>query len=278
MNAPLRHPPSAEPFFLNVEQGERFCIFHPPDPRVPARAAILYVHPFSEELNKTRRMVALQARAFAASGYAVLVMDLYGCGDSAGDFADARWEIWRADLAAGHAWLTRHAAVPIYAWGLRLGALLALEHACAFACRRVILWHPQCSGKASAHQFLRMELAAQMLGSAQEEGAGAPRARLERRGSIEVGGYTASLELVRAIEERNLEHMTPAHCTIDWFDAQSNARASASAARLAARWAKHGSELRLHGIDSLAFWNSTEIGECTELLRATGDALYRTDP
>jgi hypothetical protein len=72
--------------------------------------------------------------------------------------------------------------------------------------------------------------------------------------------------------------MTPAHCTVDWFDARSNVRASASAAQLAARWGAHGSELRFHPIDSPAFWNSTEIAECAQLLQATGDAVCGTDP
>ena len=36
------------------------------------RGAVVYVHPFAEELNKSRRMAALQARAMAAAGYAVV--------------------------------------------------------------------------------------------------------------------------------------------------------------------------------------------------------------
>ncbi len=36
------------------------------------RGAIVYIHPFAEELNRSRHVVALQARAFAEAGYAVL--------------------------------------------------------------------------------------------------------------------------------------------------------------------------------------------------------------
>jgi len=42
-------------------------------------------------MNKSRRMVALQARALAGRGFAVLQMDALGCGDSAGDMQDATW-------------------------------------------------------------------------------------------------------------------------------------------------------------------------------------------
>ena len=54
----------------------------------------MYAHPFCEEMNKARRMAALQSRRLAALGYSVLQIDLFGCGDSSGDFADAR-EIWK---------------------------------------------------------------------------------------------------------------------------------------------------------------------------------------
>ena len=88
MNAPLPSTPHVEPFpfFFDADPGTRFSLYHAPNPQVPARGAILYVHPFAEEMNNSRRMAALQARAFSALGFAVLQIDLFGCGDSCGDF------------------------------------------------------------------------------------------------------------------------------------------------------------------------------------------------
>jgi len=83
--------------FLDSSQGAVFYILHPPATK-PVRGCILYSPPFAEELNKSRRMVALQARQLAASGYAVLLLDLYGCGDSGGEFDTATWSIWQDDL------------------------------------------------------------------------------------------------------------------------------------------------------------------------------------
>ena len=70
-----------QPFSLDVSGRSRFCLYHPPR-RVDAvaRGAIVYIHPFAEEMNFSRRMVALQARMLAAQGYAVLQIDLSGCG------------------------------------------------------------------------------------------------------------------------------------------------------------------------------------------------------
>src|SRR5262245_21600498 len=63
------------------------------------RGTVLLLPPFAEELNKTRRMCARFARRLAGHGWRVVRVDLYGCGDSAGEFRDATWSQWISDLA-----------------------------------------------------------------------------------------------------------------------------------------------------------------------------------
>src|SRR5690554_622090 len=115
------------PFFMPLDGGTRFCILH--SPRTKTKGAMLYIHPFAEEMNRARRMAALQARAFAEAGWAVMQMDLHGCGDSSGDFADATWQGWLADLEAGRAWLEAETGCRPALWGLRAGCLLAVQAA-----------------------------------------------------------------------------------------------------------------------------------------------------
>ena len=50
-------------------------------------------------------MVSLQAKQFCHKGYAVLIVDLFGTGDSEGDFGDANWEIWQNDMCVALRWL-----------------------------------------------------------------------------------------------------------------------------------------------------------------------------
>ena len=66
----------AEPFFLPVGGGQRFCLYHPAAGE--CRGAVLYVHPFAEEMNRSRRMAALKARELASLGFAVLQPELQG--------------------------------------------------------------------------------------------------------------------------------------------------------------------------------------------------------
>ena len=77
-----------EAFFLPAAPGERFCLAHAPA-REP-RGAIVYVHPFAEEMHKSRRMAALQARLLAARGWLVLQPKRSTCSTSQPRAASAR--------------------------------------------------------------------------------------------------------------------------------------------------------------------------------------------
>jgi exosortase A-associated hydrolase 2 len=144
------------PLFIDRPHGRLFAVHRPPRRPDAPDEAVLYVHPFAEEMNQSRRMATLQAEALAESGYGVLTLDLTGCGDSTGDFADAGWKIWQDDIAAGRRWLSDQGYRHISLWGLRLGAALALETAIGDAtlCRRLVLWQPVVSGKTMLTQFL----------------------------------------------------------------------------------------------------------------------------
>ncbi|CDG83298.1 hydrolase 2, exosortase A system-associated [Janthinobacterium agaricidamnosum] len=274
MNTPLADSTGALPFFMPASPGERFCIFHLPAPGQKPHGAILYIHPFGEELNKSRRTAALQARAFAASGYSVLQIDLYGCGDSSGEFADARWHIWRHDLRLASAWLAQRVNGPLSLWGLRLGGLLALDvahgmrGAAGTPLDQLILWHPVLKGSAFVDQLLRIELASRMLSGADSADGMSARQQLAAGRSIEVGGYQLTPELACAIDAIDLAAMTPG-VPVRWFENTVNGDVAPAAMRQAERWTAAGVELELVPVQGLPFWNSGEIIECQALLAAT---------
>jgi exosortase A-associated hydrolase 2 len=266
----------AEPFFLKADGGQRFCLYHPP--AGPTRGALLYVHPFAEELNRARRMAALQARAFAAAGHAVLQIDLAGCGDSSGDFGDARWELWKADLALAAAWLRARTDAPLRLWGLRLGALLALDYARAAAhpVAGMLLWQPVLKGSTYLTQFLRLRLAWALLADGEAGGGTAElRAALLAGEPLEIAGYDLDPRLARALDALDpLDAFRPA-CPVDWIEAvtQAGAEPSPGAARAAAAWRGAGVDLRLHPVHSAPFWTTTEITESAAWLDAGTAAL-----
>ena len=285
MNTIAAAPP-AQPFFLDSGAAARFCLYHAP--AGTCRGAWLYLHPFGEEMNKSRRMAALQARALAQRGHAVLQLDLYGCGDSAGDFGDARWEIWQDDTARGLAWLEQQRGCAAGLWGLRLGALLALDVAQEMAQSRpaagLVLWQPVTNGSQFLTQFLRLKVASQMLtegrdgkdGNGGGGGTAALRQSLAAGHALEIAGYTLDPALALAIDTRMADRFTPPACPVHWFEiaAENGRPLSPAAARVVNALGEGGARVSTHVVAGSPFWATQEIEECPALLDATIESLF----
>lgn len=286
---------ACEAFFLPATSGQRYCLFHRPATEEAARGALVYVHPFAEEMNKARRMAAVQARALAAAGYAVLQIDLHGCGDSSGDFADASWAGWLDDVELACVWLRARCAAPLWLWGLRSGCLLAAEAAQRGAPPAGLLfWQPVVSGKQHLQQFLRLKTAGAILGGAgeraeNEAAGGAERAtgksaaggtaggatdRLRRQlaqgETVEVAGYVLAPALAGGLERSELLPPPPAS-RCEWIElaARPTAPLSPAAELRLARWRAAGHAVRGTVVAGPAFWQTSEIEEAPALLDAT---------
>jgi exosortase A-associated hydrolase 2 len=275
----LRHfsvSTSIEPFFLAVgggPLGQRFAIHHRPGGRATPRALVLQVHPFAEEMNKSRRMLALQSRALAAQGCAVLQIDLLGCGDSAGDFGDATWAAWVEDLVAACGWLRqRHGReAPLVLWGLRAGCLLAAE-----AAERLdepcdlLFWQPANSGKALLQQFLRLKVAGEILGGQARGVTEQLRAELASGQPVEVAGYRLHPALCSGLEAAAL-HPPSRPGRVEWIElsAREGASPGPAAVASAARWRDAGWQLHLQTVQGPPFWQTTEVEDAPGLLSAS---------
>jgi uncharacterized protein len=278
----------AEPHFARTDDGtERFCIYHPAS-GTPPRGLVLHVHAFAEEMNKSRRMAAMQSRALAARGLAVLQFDLLGCGDSTGDFADATWPRWLADVAwaAGH--LRRRAAeagLPLWLWGHRVGALLATQAADTLLEQtgqppHLLLWQPTGSGKTALQQFLRLKAAAQLLEGGGKGVTEALKRDLAAGQPVEVAGYTLHPGLAAGMEAATLNPpRRPARAV--WLEvAQPQPQAPATtpellpASRAAIeRWRSAGWAVDAAALPGPAFWQTTEIEDAPALVEHGTQAL-----
>lgn len=267
------HGATFEPLFLPAGSGERFCIYHPP-PAAARRGGIVYLHPFAEEMNKSRRMAAQQSRMLAARGFAVLQIDLFGCGDSSGDFGDASWEIWQHDVALAVQWLRQRVGGSVALWGLRLGALLALDSArlCDPAPDRFVLWQPVISGESFITQFLRLRVATEMIAEgATQTSTQDLRNELSAGGVLEIAGYDLTRKLTNSIDGLKLAELAPRDATVHWFEvvADTNGSLSPASRRVAESWIARGVEANIHAIAGEPFWNTIEITECPALLAET---------
>ena len=288
-------PPAPLAFYLAPDDGRsgrRFCLYHPP--RGPVlRGGLSYIAPFSEEMNKSRRMAALQARALADAGYAVLQMDLLGCGDSAGDFGDASWADWVADVECGLRWLQARldalsgpaavadppsAPAPLWLWGLRAGCLLAAEVARRAARPpHLLFWQASVSGKAVLQQFLRLRLVGDALAGRAQRATDALRRELDAGRAVEVAGYRLAPALAAGLEAATLEPPAAgaAGRRLAWLELslQPGASLSLPAADLLARWGDAGWAVGSRLVPGPSFWQTSEIEVARALPGASLEAL-----
>ena len=255
--------------FTEGGAGPVFQVLHEPA-SAPCRGVVLYVHPFAEEMNKSRRMAALQARALTTRGYAVLMPDLYGCGDSGGDFAEARWETWVADLRHARDRLLAQYGGPLVLWGLRAGCLLLdeLHSDSPEAVAAAVLWQPVANGELHLTQFLRLRMAAGMMGGAKET-TGQLRARLEGGEVLEVAGYGLAPELAARLAAARLN--PPPDGPVCWLEVSqaANAELSPASTRVADAWRQDGVPLHTAVVRGEPFWTTQEIREAPELIDET---------
>lgn len=272
-------PPATDPFFLNPGENQLFAVHHAPKKDI--RGAVLHIPPFAEEMNRCRRMATLTADVLASAGFAVLRLDLFGTGDSAGDFAEADWTRWHADIAAATAWLReRYPNVPVSYWGVRLGSLLATEAALADGdIQRLVLWQPQPSGKTALTQFLRIRVAASALdGGGDKETAGALRTAIAETGSIEVAGYEVTEALATGMEGANLSAAAPPpSMAVDWIELTTSDKPALTpgAARVIEAWQDAGANVTAHVVEGEPFWNIQEQTLAPELIQHTRHLFLR---
>lgn len=267
------------PQFIEGGRGRLFAMDYVPDPVRNRREYVIFVPPFAEEMNRSRRMAVLQARRLADLGYGAVVFDLYGTGDSAADFKDARWGIWVDDIGAVVRWLRHKGVEAINLLALRLGALLAMEYARRREAHlnRVVLWQPLISGSAALTQFLRLRLAADMKGRTQDkESTRSLRALLTSGSALEVAGYDLAAELASAVDAALLEELAPDDLPATYWlelSAQEGSQLSPGSVRAVEKLQQRGLDIRTAVVVGEPFWSLQEVTVAPELLDATTEVF-----
>jgi exosortase A-associated hydrolase 2 len=205
----------------------------------------------------------------------VLQIDLLGCGDSSGDFADANWQQWIQDVVDAAAWLKAKVGHEPTFWGLRAGCLLVSEALQIMQSPRdVVLWQPVISGKQFLQQFLRLKVASQAEGEndRQRTGVQGLREQLTSGVPVEVAGYTLSPSLALGMERSELR--APQKPTrVAWLEvtgASDGELAPAARAQIEA-WRKQGHSVKSNAVAGPRFWQTVEISESPTLVEATLD-------
>lgn len=266
------------PLFISSDVGSLFGVHFSPNSN-DSKQCIIYLPAFAEEMNKTRHMVTMQARAFAEQGYAVLVLDLWGTGDSQGDFAEATWEIWLHNVGTAIEWMQNQGYSCINLWGLRTGTLLAIDflHRNDSLIDSFICWQPVLNGEQFVMQFLRLRIAAAMMDkTTTQEKTSDLKEQLLSGNNIEVAGYSLNPQLIipmLSLQARLMSLSDIKQCYL--FELKQGQESEGN--RVTTQWAKQltesGVKVSFDVVNDQPFWATQDISESLSLLKITSKRI-----
>lgn len=248
--------------YIHGDAGPLFVLLREPP---GARRGVLVVPPFAEEMNKCRRMVTELAHRLVHRGLAVVVPDLFGTGDSGGDFSDGSWECWQRDIRSVLRWCETRSIESYGLLAIRLGAALAASAMSSYKVRsfdRTVLWQPVFGGSRYLGQFLRLRIAASISSDQQRETVSGLRERLANGDTLEVAGYRISGRLAAELELVEAPLDLPAGFgAVHWLEIQRDdaVPVSMSITRLIESSRRTGGAAELHIVRGEPFWASTEV-------------------
>ena len=271
------------PFFLPGGRGKIFCIYHEPHGELELWGNVLVVPGFNEEMNRCRSMVTAQAQALAQQGVGTLVIDLYGTGESEGEYGDARWEVWLEDINRASAWLDGQPGGCMAFLGIRLGFALALNAVRDSQKKRALIgWQPVSDGSAYLTQFMRMKIAGNMdRTDIPKESTGDMRAQLAAGNSIEIAGYEIHAELGVALDQLKLAGLIPPEASaVTWFEKAGGTESALSPAsgKVVEGWQKAGKPIETMMFDGPAFWALHDRFLAPDLVEKTARRIQQLRP
>jgi len=267
-----KHPQyETTPFYLQGSTGKLFGITYTPLEQTTNQAVIISP-PFAEELNRSRQAISLLGQALASKGIAMLVIDLYGTGDSEGYFSDARWSIWLDDIECGAKWLRSEGYDHLSIVGIRLGAILATDcfQRSPRSFDQIAFWQPVVSGEAMMSQFLRIHLASELT----TRSNGEIREQLDSGSCVEVAGYGLSPELYKDVNQSSL-NLESIEKPVSWFEIPADiSMGLARSSQTIIQEQKNSSKnITTHLIDTPQFWSLFDTDIESDLITETCNAL-----
>ncbi|HKE93964.1 MAG TPA: hydrolase 2, exosortase A system-associated [Povalibacter sp.] len=258
--------------FFEGARGRRLVVARRPDRA--SRGTVLVVPPFAEEMNKARRMVAEVSEQLAASGVASVIVDLFGTGDSDGEFADATWSDWLDDLAAADAWSTRNELPVTAILAIRLGCPLAAAYLQrrGRSIDRWVFWQPVLDGARYLDQFLRLRVAAGMFDEGPKVTVADLRRQVQEQGVLEVAGYDITQRLLADLDAVKLrDAMGSSIPPLHWVELarSTTTPVPVPVTRLVDELVRGGANVRLESVVSEPIWTATEIVVSPALAQST---------
>lgn len=256
-----------------IEFGDhRLFVMHYRPAGDSARRRVVLLPPLTEELNKSRRLLAQIGRGLSHAGCEFVHLDLSGTGDSEGEFESARWHDWVDEIVTVASEKNAN-SLPLTLLGMRGGALLldGVRQGLSVSVERVVAVQPVLDGRQYLQQLMRVRVIASKF-AGRAESLNDLRASLERGEVLEIAGYGFTDAMVRSIEACGVAPQSfsgkRSARIVDVRDAEQ-AEPSALLGRLATNAGEAGVSMELRAVAGSQFWTSQEITAPESVIQAT---------
>jgi exosortase A-associated hydrolase 2 len=259
--------------FISGAAGRIFVVSH--EPSAPVARAVLVVPAFAEEMNKSRRLVHETAEALERAGVWTIAPDLFGTGDSEGEFEEARWNVWIDDLRRTLDWARALGAERFGVLMVRLGTALYrdAEAQLATTFERAVAWQPLLSGAEALRLLLRTKIMAiRMAGGTAPSLEALLQSLLTGAEPMELGGYLVSPQLAAAIQ-RAAGAIMESRAVREGMSVEIEPAASAARSAATEETAAGGSVWTRVRIPGERFWLAVEPRPIPALVEATARFL-----
>ncbi len=182
---------------------------------------VLFVPPFGEEINLCRRFNSLLRTHLSMEGFYSVQPDLYGTGDSCGNFEDATWEMWQSDLecVVEKFCLSKKenvAANRLSIVAVRAGCLLTQQLLASplfldsrIELENIVFIQPELNGFDIVNRLFRARITAQRFSGNKTQTSKDLWACIERGETVNAGGHALSSKLCKVLQDARLELGTP---------------------------------------------------------------------
>jgi alpha/beta superfamily hydrolase len=192
-------------FFFEHSGHRLYAYLHVPTVAAKKTGCVL-VHPLMEERQDAHPVLRDLAEAMADQGFPTLRVDLYGCGDSSGEWEEATIEAWLHNIVGAAEQLRQRMGVEsIVLAGLRFGATLAAMASNVTDARAVVMVQPIVRGGGYIKDLLLASVTSDMV---LHRKAGTTRERLiedlESGRTVNLFGYHFTPTQFRAIKDIDL--------------------------------------------------------------------------
>lgn len=266
------------PDFLQTETSKLFYLKVAVDKPAKNDAAVVFIPPFAEEMNRSRKMMTMLLKRFAANadGY---IFDFSGTGDSQGDFGEQSWQGWSRDLSdfvKGMVHKSQYQSLQIIT--LRTGSLVLSEasrlpgfETISPLVKAIHMWNPVLNPTQYFNQFLRIQLAAEMMKEdGQKRTAKDLVAELQEKGELEIAGYMINATLYQQfVSSEPALSDNLSGCALRIYDL--NAQGAVTPAIQMGMKKHFPTHENMHqvGVQGDQFWSTQEISVSEALINTT---------